>query len=129
MPDQRPVYLNMRGTNRLSRQAELILRIIPIDGTDELKEQDLKLPARLFQTGEGLVATITTDKRKGGLKMPMKQPRGVMPTHWRNTLKDYAPLGRRENVGRNGGQFDFHKDLWCAIIALAINPPSRGQRF
>ena len=97
MPDQRPVYLPMRGTNRLSRrQAELILQIIPIDGADEFTGQDLKNYQRAYsKLARAWIAAITAEsKREGGLRMPMKRkPRGVMPTHWRKTLKDYAPLG------------------------------------
>ena len=101
MPDQRPAYLPMRGTNRLSRrQAELIIRALSSIKEGELFQgQELKTFRRGFTKlvrawikASSAEEMRMEDQSTKGVSMDRK-PYGVMPTHWRKTLKDYAPLG------------------------------------
>lgn len=101
MPDQRPVYLPMRSTNRLSRrQAELIIRALSSIKEGELYQgQELKTFRRGFTKlvrawikASSAEEMRMEDQSTKGVSMDRK-PYGVMPPHWRKTLKDFAPLG------------------------------------
>lgn len=101
MPDQRPVYLPMRSTNRLSRrQAELIIRALSSIKEGELYQgQELKTFRRGFTKlvrawikASSAEEMRMEDQSTKGVSMDRK-PHGVMPSHWRKTLKDFAPLG------------------------------------
>ena len=101
MPDQRPAYLPMRGTKRLSRrQAELIIRALSSIKEGELYQgQELKTFRRGFKKlvrawikASLAEETRLLDQRPEAVSMDRK-PYGVMPPHWRKTLKDFAPLG------------------------------------
>ena len=101
MPDQRPVYLPMRSTNRLSRrQAELIIRALSSIQEGKLfSGQELKTYRRGFTklTRAWIKASSAEEMRMEETTTasePMdRKPRGFMPEHWRKTLQDFAPLG------------------------------------
>ena len=103
MPDQRPVYLPMRSTNRLSRrQAELIIKALSSIKEGELYQgQELKTFRRGFTklVRAWIKASSAEEMRmeeKSATSVPAtmdRKPHGVMPPHWRKTLQDFAPLG------------------------------------
>ena len=99
MPDQRPVYLPMRSTDRLSRlQAELIIRALnSIEERKLFEGQELKTYRRGFaKLARAWIKALSAEEirmaEKGAASMDRK-PHGFMPAHWRKTLKDFAPLG------------------------------------
>ena len=103
MPDQRPVYLPMRSTNRLSRrQAELIIKALSSIKEGELYQgQELKTFRRGFTklVRAWIKASSAEEMRmeeNSATSVPAsmhRKPHGFMPSHWRKTLKDFAPLG------------------------------------
>jgi len=101
MPDQRPVYLPMRSTNRLSRrQAELIIRALSSIKEGELYQgQELKTFRRGFTKlvrawiKASSAEEMRMDEQAAAPKTMYRKPHGFMPAHWRKTLQDFAPLG------------------------------------
>ena len=97
MPDQRPAYLPMRGTKRLSRrQAELIIRALrSVEDKGLFHGQDLKNYRRAFaKLARAWLAAATAEGTRMEEESTMnRKPHGVMPPHWRKTLRDFAPLG------------------------------------
>lgn len=101
MPDQRPVYLPMRSTSRLSRlQAELVLRALrSVEDRKLFEGQELKTYRRGFAklAKAWVKAVLAEEMRMDITRKPTasmnRKPHGVMPSHWRKTLRDFAPLG------------------------------------
>lgn len=101
MPDQRPVYLPMRSTNRLSRrQAELIIKALSSVKEGELYQgQELKTFRRGFTKlvrawiKASSAEEMRMDEQAAAPAKMDRKPHGFMPAHWRKTLQDFAPLG------------------------------------